>query len=43
MAINVSKCTVYITVALLPDIILVVMQGYYHWGTHLKAMKRLYF
>ena len=26
----------------LPDIILWT-QGYYHWGTHLNAMKRLYF
>ena len=24
----------------LPDIILLT-QGYYHWGTHLNAMKRL--
>ena len=26
----------------LPGIILLT-QGYYHWGTHLNAMKRLYF
>ena len=26
----------------LPDIILLT-QGYYHWGTRLHAMKRLYF
>ena len=25
-----------------PDIILFT-QGYYHWGTHLNAMKKLYF
>ena len=39
MAINVS---VQYNGGTLPDII-TLTQGYYHWGTHLNAMKRLYF
>ena len=39
MAINV---TVHYNGGSLPDIILLT-QGYYRWGTHLNAMKRLYF
>ena len=39
MAINVS---VQYNGGSLPDIIMLT-QGYYHWGTHLNAMKRLYF
>ena len=40
MAINVSS--VQYNGGSLPDIILST-QDYYHWGTHLNAMKRLYF
>ena len=41
MAINVSKYVIQRLVSPRDIILLLLTQGYYHWGTFLNAMKRL--